>query len=194
MFGNVTGRGGSASGRVTDFCRSRPGLNLRSTLGFFGQTVSILDGRLPFLISTNHRTQTMSSSSLLSCFQSSLWINIVCPSISCYQCTKREINPKRGQERPIFKKNAWKFNTLGITSHFQNHMENLQAVFVHGETNGQVWAAGSINWAKAGRQFKLETCAAEEDENACYIWKELDPLRWWVLFWFENLGKLSYRL
>ena len=67
---------------------------------------------------------------------------------------------------------------IALKHYFQNHKEQLQAVFVHGNTDGQVWAAGSINWAKAGRHFKLETCAAEEDENACYIWKELDPLRW----------------
>ena len=38
------GRGGSASGRVTDFCPSGPGSNPGSTLGFFGQIVSTLSG------------------------------------------------------------------------------------------------------------------------------------------------------
>ena len=42
------------------------------------------------------------TSILLSCFLSSLSI-IVCQSINCNQCTKREINPKRGRERPILK-------------------------------------------------------------------------------------------
>ena len=48
---------------------------------------------LGFFYRTNHRTQTMSS--LLSCFLSSSSINIVCPSINCNQCTKREINKKK---------------------------------------------------------------------------------------------------
>ena len=97
-----SGRGGSASGRVTDFCPSGPGSNPGSTLGFFGQTISILPGRRAFSIRTNHRTQTMSS--LLSCFLSSS-VNIV--SINCNQCFKNEINknPKTGRERPMFRKN-----------------------------------------------------------------------------------------
>jgi len=60
-------------------------------------------------------------------------------------------------------------------------------VFVHGETDGQVWAAGSVNWAKAGRHFMLEACAAVEDEGTCFIWKELDPLRWLVSFLSKGL-------
>ena len=36
-----SGRGGSASGRATDFCPSRPGSNPRLTLGFFWQNLSL---------------------------------------------------------------------------------------------------------------------------------------------------------
>ena len=61
---------------------------------------------------------------------------------------------------------------------FQNEGEELQGVFVHGETDGQVWAAGSVNWAKAGRHFRLETCAPEGNETTCFIWKEMDPAFW----------------
>jgi hypothetical protein len=38
---------------------------------------------------------------------------------------------------------------------FQNVDEDLQGVFVQGETDGQAWAVGSINWVRAGRHFKL---------------------------------------
>ncbi len=62
----------------------------------------------------------------------------------------------------------------------QNDDENLQSVFVQGETDGQVWAAGSVNWARAGRHFKLETCAPDGDEKTCFIWKEIDPSQWSV--------------
>ena len=86
------GSGGSASGRVSDFCLSGPGSIPGSTLAFFGQTVSILAGRWAFSIRTNHRTQKMSSYSLLSCFLSSISIKIVCPTINCNQYTKREKN------------------------------------------------------------------------------------------------------
>ena len=67
------------------------------------------------------------------------------------------------------------FNTLQLQ---QNEEEDLQSVFVHGKTDGQAWAAGSVNWAKAGRLFKLETCAASENDQECYIWKEIDPSYW----------------
>ena len=73
------------------------------------------------------------------------------------------------------------------TSLHQNQKEDLQAVFVHGETGGQVWAAGSINWAKAGRHFKLDTCAVQGEEEDCFIWKEFNPSHWYVMgflyFW-----------
>jgi len=62
--------------------------------------------------------------------------------------------------------------------HFQNPEEFLQGVFVHGKTEGQTWVSGSINWAKAGRHFNLETCPKLEDGEDCFIWKEIDPNYW----------------
>jgi len=75
----------------------------------------------------------------------------------------------------------------------QNADEDLQGVFVHGKTDGQVWAAGSITWARAGRHFKLETCAPEGDEKTCYIWKEIDPHHWlvFVTFFKVSVNKLK---
>ncbi len=75
----------------------------------------------------------------------------------------------------------------------QNVDEDLQGVFVHGETDGQVWAAGSINWARAGHHFKLETCTPEGDEKTCYIWKEMDPHHWlvFVTFFKVSVNKLK---
>ncbi len=61
---------------------------------------------------------------------------------------------------------------------FQNPDEFLQAVFVHGETEGQTWVSGSVNWAKEGRHFKLETCPTLDKEKDCFIWKEMDPSHW----------------
>lgn len=60
----------------------------------------------------------------------------------------------------------------------KNPDEDLQAVFVHGKTDGQVWVAGSVNWARAGRVFKLETCAAKAGASDCYLWKEMDSRHW----------------
>jgi hypothetical protein len=63
--------------------------------------------------------------------------------------------------------------------------ENLQAVFVHGETEGKVWVAGSVNWAKEGRHFLLSLCNLQtetetetETEEDCYSWTERDPAHW----------------
>ena len=102
------GSGGSASGRATDFCPSGLGSIPGSTWPwFFPQTVSILAGRWALiLIRTNHRT-ILYSSTILSNFLSSASIN---KSIVIVKCLKRrEINPKRGREWPIFKKNVeWK--------------------------------------------------------------------------------------
>ena len=64
---------------------------------------------------------------------------------------------------------------------FQNPEEFLQGVFVHGKTEGQTWVSGSVNWAKAGRHFKLETCPRHDNENDCFIWKEVDPSHWLYL-------------
>jgi hypothetical protein len=60
-------------------------------------------------------------------------------------------------------------------------------VFVHGRTEGQTWVSGGINWAKAGRHFKLETCPKHEDEEDCFIWKEMDPTHWYPIKLFFKL-------
>jgi hypothetical protein len=58
---------------------------------------------------------------------------------------------------------------------FQNPEEFLQGIFfVREQTKGQTWVSGSLNWAKAGRHFKLETCPQLENEKDCFIWKELE--------------------
>jgi hypothetical protein len=61
---------------------------------------------------------------------------------------------------------------------FQNPKELLQGVFVHRNAEDQTWVSGSINWAKAGRHFTLETCPKLENEKDCFIWKEMDPNHW----------------
>jgi hypothetical protein len=77
-----------------------------------------------------------------------------------------------------------KFITIISTKHIgQNPEEFLQGVFVHGKTEGQAWVSGGINWAKAGRHFKLETCPKHDDEENCFLWKEMDPSHW---YYFHN--------
>ena len=83
----------------------------------FRQTVSILAGRWAFSINRVLYHAMRDTSILLSCFLSSLSI-IVCQSINCNQCTKREINPKRGRERPIFKKKVEYSAKFGEKSKF----------------------------------------------------------------------------
>jgi hypothetical protein len=61
---------------------------------------------------------------------------------------------------------------------FQNPEENLQGVFVHRKTEDKTWVSGSINWAKTGRHFILETCPKLENEKDCFVWKELEPSHW----------------
>jgi hypothetical protein len=56
----------------------------------------------------------------------------------------------------------------------QNPEELLQGVFIYRKTEGQTWVSGSVNWAKAGRHFKLETCPKLKNEKDCFIWKEMD--------------------
>ena len=99
-----SGRGGSASGRAMASCPSGPGSNPGSTMAFFGSDCpSILAGRWAFSINEVLDHTMRDTSILLSCFLSSLSI-IVCQSINCNQCIKKEIHPKRGRERPIFLK------------------------------------------------------------------------------------------
>jgi hypothetical protein len=43
------------------------------------------------------------------------------------------------------------------------------------------WVSGSVNWGKAGRHFKLETCAKIQLESDCFIWMEMDPIHWLVV-------------
>ena len=71
----------------------------------FTQTASILAGHWAFSNSEVLDYTMRDTRILLPFFLSSLSI-IVCQSFNCNQCTKREINPKRGRERPILKKTA----------------------------------------------------------------------------------------
>jgi hypothetical protein len=57
----------------------------------------------------------------------------------------------------------------------KNPEDLLRGIFVHRKAEGQTWISGSVDWAKAGRYFKLETCPKLENEKDCYIWKETDP-------------------
>ena len=107
------GCGGSASGRAMAFCPSGPGSNPGLTMAFFGSDCpSILAGRWAFSINEVLDHTMRDTSILLSCFLSSLSIFVL--SINCNQCTTREINPKRGRERPIFKKKTLLIYLYGL--------------------------------------------------------------------------------
>ena len=61
----------------------------------------------------------------------------------------------------------------------QNQEEHLQGIFVYGEHMSRTFVSGSVNWAKAGRHFKLEMCAHEEGQaDECYTWSETDTKQW----------------
>jgi len=58
---------------------------------------------------------------------------------------------------------------------FENEDEGAQAVFVYGKNEDKEFVAGSLNWAVAGRHFKLEMCADYVD---CFTWSEVNKKSW----------------
>jgi len=70
---------------------------------------------------------------------------------------------------------AASFDGSSVSYTFGNEEEGAQAVFVRGKAGDKEYVAGSLNWAGAGRHFKLEMCASSLD---CFTWSEVNPKRW----------------
>jgi len=49
---------------------------------------------------------------------------------------------------------------------------------VYNEHSGKPLVSGSVNWAKAGRNFKLEACNLKDSEGDCFLWSEIDKSHW----------------
>ena len=103
----VVGSGGGTSGRAMAFCLDRPGLNPGLDFGFFQFRIAVNLFSLGvglFLITCNRTVHTLPPS-----FVFPIIIYIIVKIINCklsmYQ-EKLKINPKRGRERPIFKKSV----------------------------------------------------------------------------------------
>lgn len=67
-------------------------------------------------------------------------------------------------------------DSLALT--FDNQDEDVQAVFVQSLHGDKTLVSGSLNWAKSGRHFKLETCSTEDANEDCYTWAEVNPMKW----------------
>jgi len=56
--------------------------------------------------------------------------------------------------------------------------EHLEATFVYTKHFGKRLVSGSVNWAKAGRSFKLEPCLSIDLDKDCYLWSEINKKHW----------------
>ena len=102
------------SGRAIAFCLGRPGLNLGTDLGFFQFRIVVnLTGCWFFKITFSRTAHSLPSSFL---FPIIIYHFKISQLKSINLPRKRKINPKRGRERPIFKKSKRKFHSKNSNS------------------------------------------------------------------------------
>ncbi len=53
---------------------------------------------------------------------------------------------------------------------FQNVAEGIEAIFVHGKTDGELWAVGVIHLPIKNEVFTLSHCGGKK----CFLWKKVE--------------------